>query len=266
MLSIILSYLAIGIVAGFFAGLLGVGGGLIMVPALVLLFQHLGMPRDVIFQLALGTSMASILFTSLSSLRAHHQHQAVLWPVVRTITPGILLGAGIGTFLARHLSVQFLALFFSGFMLYVALQMVLNFRPKPSRSLPGSAGIAAVGSVIGLVSALAAIGGGAMTVPFLEWCNVPLRRAIGTSAAVGFPIALGGSVGYVFNGWGLTGLPPWSLGFVYLPGLACILATSLLTAMLGAYAAHRLPARLLRLIFSGLLIVISSKMLYQLFA
>ncbi len=264
MLSIILSYLAIGIVAGFFAGLLGVGGGLIMVPALVLLFQHLGLPREVIFQMALGTSMASILFTSVASLRAHHQHQAVIWSVVRAISPGILLGAGIGTFLARHLSVQFLALFFSGFMLYVAAQMSLNFRPKPSRGLPGPAGIAAVGSVIGLISALAAIGGGAMTVPFLEWCNVPLRRAIGTSAAVGFPIALGGTLGYVVNGWGLAGLPAWSLGFVYLPGLACILTTSLMAAMLGAYAAHRLPARLLRLTFSGLLIVISSKMLYQL--
>ncbi len=265
MASIIFSYLAIGAVAGFFAGLLGVGGGLIMVPALVILFEQVGLPRDLIFQMALGTSMASILFTSLSSLRAHHQHGAVIWPVVRAISPGILMGAGVGTFLARHLSVQFLALFFSGFMGYVALQMVINFRPKPSRALPGAYGIAVVGSVIGLISALAAIGGGAMTVPFLEWCNVPLRRAIGTSAAVGFPIALGGTLGYVVNGWGLSGLPAWSLGYVYLPGLACILATSLLAAMGGAFAAHRLPARLLRWVFSGLLIVISAKMLLQLF-
>lgn len=260
------AYLAIGACAGFFAGLLGVGGGLIMVPALVILFERIGLPRAFVFQIALGTSMASILFTSLSSLRTHHRHNAVIWPVVRAISPGILVGTGVGTFLARHLSVHALAVFFTGFIIFVAVQMSANFRPKPSRALPGNFGIAAVGSAIGVVSALAAIGGGAMTVPFLAWCNVPIRRAIGTSAAVGFPIALGGTLGYVVNGMHFAGQPEWSLGFVYLPALAGILATSIVAAIFGAHAAHRLPVPTLKRIFAALLILLSVKMLYQLFS
>lgn len=259
------AYLVIGAGAGFFAGLLGVGGGLIMVPALVMLFQQIGLPREVVFQLALGTSMATILFTSVSSLRAHHRHGAVIWPVVRSISPGILLGTVAGTWIARQLSVHALAVFFAGFMVLVALQMTLDFRPKAARSLPGDLGVATVGSMIGIVSSLAAIGGGAMTVPFLCWCNVPMRRAIGTSAAVGFPIALGGTLGYIVNGMSIATLPVWSLGFVYLPALACILATSLIAATMGARAAHRLPVPTLRKIFSTLLVLLAAKMLIELF-
>jgi len=259
------AYLAIGAGAGFFAGLLGVGGGLIMVPALVILFEGIGLPRVFVFQIALGTSMATILFTSISSLRTHHRHGAVIWPVVRAIAPGILVGTAAGTWLARHMSVHALAVFFSGFMVFVALQMTMNLRAKPSRALPGNLGIAAVGSVIGVISALAAIGGGAMTVPFLSWCNVPMRRAIGTSAAVGFPIALGGTLGFIVNGMNIAGLPEWSLGFVYLPALASILATSVIAAIFGAHAAHRLPVPMLKKIFSSLLILLAVKMLIQLF-
>jgi uncharacterized membrane protein YfcA len=261
----IAAYLAIGTGAGFFAGLLGVGGGIIMVPALVMLFEGLGLPRALIFQMALGTSMAAILFTSVSSLRTHHRHAAVIWSVVRDISPGILLGAAVGTLLARHLSVHALAVFFTGFVVFVAVQMSLNFAPSPRRELPGRAGVAAVGVGIGLISALAAIGGGTMTVPFLAWCNVPIRRAIGTSAAVGFPIALGGTVGYIVNGMNLPGLPEWSLGFVYLPALAAILLTSVVAASFGARAAHRLPVPVLKRVFAGLLLVLAAKMLHQLF-
>ncbi len=265
MIAEISAYLAVGGCAGFFAGLLGVGGGIIMVPALVMIFEAIGLPRALVFQTALGTSMASILFTSVSSLRTHHLYDAVIWPVVRTISPGILLGTAAGTFLARHLSIHALAIVFAGFVAFVAIQMTVNFQPKPSRALPGSWGITLVGSGIGLISALAAIGGGAFTVPFLTWCNVPLRRAIGTSAAVGFPIALGGTLGYVFNGMNLSGLPPWSLGFVYLPALAGILATSIVAAVVGARTAHHLPIGALKRIFAGLLILLAVKMLHQLF-
>lgn len=266
MIAAIPAYLAIGACAGFFAGLLGVGGGIIMVPALVMIFEDIGLPRALVFQTALGTSMATILFTSVSSLRTHHLYDAVLWPVVRSITPGILLGAGAGTFLARHMSVHALAIFFTGFVAFVAIQMSMNFQAKPSRALPGCYGIAAAGGGIGLVSVLAAIGGGALTVPFLTWCNVPIRRAIGTSAAVGFPIAFGGTLGYVFNGMNLPGLPEWSLGFVYLPALAGILATSILAAVVGARTAHRLPIGMLKRIFAGLLVLLAAKMLHQLFS
>ena len=265
MIAALPAYLAIGGCAGFFAGLLGVGGGIIMVPALVMVFEEIGLPRALVFQIALGTSMATILFTSISSLRTHHLYDAVLWPVVRTLTPGILFGTVAGSFLARHMSVHALASFFTGFVVFVAVQMSVNLQAKPSRALPGRYGVMAVGGGIGLVSALAAIGGGALTVPFLTWCNVPIRRAIGTSAAVGFPIALGGTFGYIFNGMNLQGLPEWSLGFVYLPALAGILATSILAAVAGARTAHRLPIRMLKRIFAGLLILLAGKMLYQLF-
>lgn len=156
-------------------------------------------------------------------------------------------------------------MFFVGFMLFVAVQMLANFRPPPSRRLPGQAGLTAAGLVIGGVSSLAAIGGGALTVPFLIWCNVRPHTAIGTSAAVGLPIAVGGTLGYVWNGWGHAGLPAGSLGFVYLPALGCILAASVLTAPLGARLAHRLPVQTLKRVFAGLLVLLAGKMLWNLF-
>ncbi|MFZ5511463.1 MAG: sulfite exporter TauE/SafE family protein [Pseudomonadota bacterium] len=259
------AYLGVGAVAGFFAGLLGIGGGIVMVPVLALLFELGGMPRDYIFQLALGTSMAAILFSSLASLRAHHRHGAVIWSVVGRITPGILLGTALGTALARHVPTRSLALFFAAFVVFVALQMTLNFRPTPSRSLPGPMGLTAVGVGIGIVSSLVAIGGGAMTVPFLTWCNVRVRDAIGTSAAVGFPIALGGTVGYIANGLTAPGLPGGSLGFIYLPALVWILAASVFAAPLGARTAHRLPVATLKRIFAGVLVILAAKMLWSLY-
>lgn len=259
------TYLAIGAIAGFFAGLLGVGGGVVMVPALVMVMSTAGLPSGYVFQLALGTSMAAILFTSLSSLRSHHRHGAVLWSVVKLFTPGILLGTGLGTLFARHVSTHALALFFAAFIVFVAVQMTVGFKPTPSRALPGRLGLLAAGAGIGAVSALAAIGGGAMTVPFLSWCNVPVRKAVGTSAAVGFPIALGGTFGYVLNGMSVSGLPPGSLGFVYLPALLWVALASTLSAPFGARAAHRLPIAVLRRSFAGLLVLLAGKMLWGLF-
>jgi len=260
-----LAYLALGCVAGFFAGLLGVGGGIIVVPVLSLLFALQGLPGDLVLPLALGTSLATILFTSVSSLRAHDRHHAVLWPVVRRFTPGILVGTGLGTLLAARVSAHALSVFFVGFMLFVAFQMLANVRPQPSRGLPGAAGLAGAGVVIGALSSLVAIGGGALTVPFLVWCNVRPHQAIGTSAAVGFPIALGGTVGFVLNGLARPNLPAHAAGFVFLPALAWILAASLLAAPLGARLAHRLPVIVLKRVFAGLLLLLAAHMLYRLY-
>ena len=193
----------------------------VMVPTLTMMFAaQAGFPPNEVLHLALGTSMATILFTSLASLRAHHQHGAVLWKIVFQITPGILLGTLLGTFFAGSVPSRPLALFFTVFVCLVAAQMILNLKPKAARELPGFGGVFAVGSGIGAVSALVAIGGGSLTVPFLTWCNVRVQHAIGTSAAIGFPIAFGGSLGYIFNGWGHADLPPWSLGYVHLPAFA----------------------------------------------
>ena len=261
------AYIGLGIFTGIFAGMLGIGGGLVMVPTLAVMFSaQAGFPPEEVLHMALGTSMATILFTSISSLRAHHQHQAVLWKVVIQITPGILFGTVLGTLIASRVPAKPLALFFTVFVCAIALQMVLNLKPKPSRELPGTGGVFAVGTGIGAMSSLVAIGGGAFTVPFLTWCNVNVQKAIGTSAAVGFPIAIGGSLGYIYNGWGHLDLPPWSLGFVYLPALAWMVPPSMLFAPLGARLAHRLPVVTLKRIFAGLLVLLAAKMLWKFFS
>ena len=262
----LLAYLALGACVGFFAGLLGVGGGGIMVPLLTTMFAAQGFPREHMVHLALGTSMAAIVLTSVSSLRAHHAHGAVRWDIVRGITPGVLLGTFAGTFIAAAAPTRPLAIFFGCFMAYVSLQMILNVKPKPSRDLPGPAGLGGVGAGIGLISALVAIGGGSLSVPFMTWCNVKMQNAIGTSAAIGLPIALAGAAGYLINGWGNDGLPEWSVGYVFVPALLLISAVSTFTAPLGARLAHRLPVTMLKKIFAAVLILLSAKMLHTVLA
>jgi uncharacterized membrane protein YfcA len=256
----LLFYPALGAVAGLLAGLLGVGGGLIIVPALAWFFAAKGFPSAYILHMGLGTSLASIIFTSISSFRAHHRRGAVDWRVVMRITPGIVAGMLGGAWLAGRLDTQSLKIFFSCFLLYAGTQMLLDIRPKPSRSLPGDAGMTAAGAGIGVVSALVGIGGGTLTVPFLTWCNVVLHRAIGTSSAVGLPIALFGAMGYVWQGWGVK-LPAGSVGFVFLPALAGIVLGSVLTAPVGAHLAHALPVSRLKKIFALLLYILAARMI-----
>jgi len=260
-----LTYLALGALVGFFAGLLGVGGGGIMVPVLTSLFVAQGFPKDTVVHLSLGTSMAAIVLTSLASLRAHHRHGAVRWDVVRHITPGLLFGTFGATFIASRVASEPLAVFFAVFMAYVSLQMLANVKPKPSRALPGPLGMSAVGAGIGGVSALVAIGGGSLSVPFMTWCNVKVHNAIGTSAAIGLPIALAGTIGYLVNGWGSHGMPAFSVGFIYLPALVLISFVSMYTAPLGAKMAHRLPVATLKKIFAGVLLLLCAKMLHAIF-
>ncbi|MDP1607118.1 MAG: sulfite exporter TauE/SafE family protein [Rhodocyclaceae bacterium] len=261
----LLGYLALGAVAGFFAGLLGVGGGAIMVPVLALMFAAQGMPAEHVMHLALGTSMAAIIFTSLSSLFAHHRHGAVIWPIVKIITPGVAIGTFAGAQLASLMATRPLAIFFALFMSYVAFQMLANIKPKPSRQLPGVLGMYAVGSGIGLISALVAIGGGSLSVPFMTWCNIKMHHAIGTSAAIGLPIAVAGAAGYLLSGLRVTDLPVGSFGYIYLQALAACVAMSMLTAPLGAKAAHSLPVVTLKKIFAGVILLLVAKMVHGLF-
>ncbi|MDO8958197.1 MAG: sulfite exporter TauE/SafE family protein [Rhodocyclaceae bacterium] len=260
----LLGYLALGAVAGFFAGLLGVGGGAIMVPVLALMFAAQGMPAEHVMHLALGTSMAAIIFTSLSSLFAHHRHGAVIWPIVKVITPGVAIGTFAGAQLASLMATRPLAIFFALFMSYVAFQMLANIKPKPSRQLPGVLGMYAVGSGIGLISALVAIGGGSLSVPFMTWCNIKMHHAIGTSAAIGLPIAVAGAAGYLLSGLRVADLPPGSFGYIYLQALAACVAMSMLTAPLGAKAAHSLPVGTLKKIFAGVILLLVAKMVHGL--
>lgn len=260
-----LLYLVTGAFAGFVAGLFGVGGGLIIVPVLTFIFAAQQFPDNHVVHLALGTSFASIIFTSLASLKSHHKMAAVDWALVRRITPGILLGTFLGTWVAALLSTHALKIFFAAFEFYVATQLLLNIKPKPARTLPAAAGTTAAGILIGSVSSLVGIGGGTLSVPFMLWCNVALHRAIGTSSAIGFPIAIAGTLGYIVNGLRVNGLPEWSVGFVYLPALALLILASVVTSPLGAKLAHRLPVAPLRKLFAILLYILGIKMAASLF-
>lgn len=263
MLTSLLIYLACGVVVGIIAGLLGVGGGTIIVPILVWIFPTQGIPSQYVQQLALGTSLASIMFTSISSARAHHARGAVRWDIFRNITPGILAGTFFGGLIATRLPAMFLKIFFVCFLFAIAAQMMTNYRPPATRHMPGFLGTTGAGSVIGLISSFVGIGGGSLSVPFMAYCGVPIHTAIGTSAAIGFPIACAGSLGYITGGWGNPDLPATCLGFVNLWALLGISAASILTAPLGVKISHALPTGKLKKGFAIFLILIGLKMLWD---
>ncbi len=254
------AYLVLGAITGFLAGLFGVGGGLVLVPVFLFLFDAQHFPAEYLLHLSLGTSMATIVFTSLASMRKHHQHGGVNWQVVRRITPGILLGTAIGALAASAIPAKGLGIFFALFVYFAAAQILLDKRPHPSRQLPGIAGMTLTGSFTGWISSLVSIGGGTIVVPFLVWCNVPIRNAIATSAAIGFPVAVGGTLGYLAIGWHIDALPGPHLGYVYLPAVFWVALASVVTAPLGAKATHRMKVELLRRLFAVLLIMLATKL------
>jgi uncharacterized membrane protein YfcA len=260
----ILAYGVLGCVAGFAAGLLGIGGGMLLVPFLTALLTLQGIPIDLVVHTAIATSMASILFTSASSVRAHHKRGAVRWDLVARFTPGIVIGgllAGGAIFAA--LKTGWLALFFAIFVGYSAVQMVVNRKPKPSRQMPGALGTGTAGAVIGFLSGLVGAGGGFVSVPFMLWCNVALHQAVATSAALGFPIALANTIGYIWSGWSIANLPEGMIGYIYWPGLLVLVIFSVITAPIGAKVAHKLPVNTLKRIFAVLLFGLSAYMLYK---
>ena len=261
---LLIELLLLGCGTGFLAGLLGIGGGMLMVPFLTLILSHRGVDAGLAVKMAIATSMATILFTSLSSVRAHHKRGAVRWDIVRAMAPGIVAGgllAGAGVF--ALLKGRWLALFFAGFVGFSATQMLRSKRPAAARQMPAAAAQAAVGGGIGFVSGLVGAGGGFISVPFMTWCNVAIHNAVATSAALGFPIALANTAGYVVGGWSLPASLPGAFGYLYLPALAIIASISMLVAPFGARAAHAMPMALLRKVFAGLLYALAAYMLYK---
>lgn len=257
----LLLYVALGAFAGVMAGLLGVGGGLIIVPVLAWILHGQQVNDALVMHIAIGTSLATIVVTSLSSIRAHHQRGAVLWPVVWQLTPGIVVGAWLGAAVADLLSSVVLTKIFAVFVLLVAAQIAFGAKPAPHRGLPGTPGLLATGGVIGVVSAIVGIGGGSLTVPFLTWCNTSIRQSVATSAACGLPIALAGSMGFIAAGLNATDLPAWSLGYIYGPALIGVAAASMFSAPLGAKLAHTLPTEILKKVFAVFLALVGAKML-----
>lgn len=264
MLTSLLLYVVLGAFAGVLAGLLGIGGGLVIVPLLTFSFTWQGVPHEHILHMALGTSLATIIFTSLSSMRAHHGRGAVDWSAFWRVTPGILTGTFLGAWIAAQLPTNILKGFFGIFLYYVSYQMLLGKKPSASRDLPGATGMFGAGNVIGVVSSLVGIGGGTLSVPFLTWCNMAIHRAIGTAAAIGLPIAISGTLGYFVNGIGVEGRPDWTFGYIYLPAMVGIVSMSVLTAPFGAKLAHSLPVATLKKFFALLLFVVGTRMLWSL--
>ncbi|MBI5277131.1 MAG: sulfite exporter TauE/SafE family protein [Burkholderiales bacterium] len=260
---LVLELLAIGTVTGFLAGLLGIGGGMIMVPFVTFILTAKGYPADYTVKMAVATSLATICFTSASSVLAHHRRGAVLWPVARVLAPGILAGSLLGAQVAVALPGKMLGILFAVFVAFSATRMLMDRPPKPHRTLPGPLPMFGMGALIGGLSALVGAGGAFISVPFMTWCNVKIHDAVGTSAALGFPIAFAGTLGYILAGQGLPQMPPGSLGYLYLPGLAFIAAASMLMAPVGARTAHRMDIRPLRRLFAIVLYMLAAYFLFR---
>ncbi|WP_354442645.1 sulfite exporter TauE/SafE family protein [Ottowia thiooxydans] len=254
----------LGIATGFLAGLLGIGGGMIMVPFISAILGARGVAPGLAVKMAIATSMATIIFTSISSVRAHHKRGAVRWDIVKSLAPGIVLGAmaaSLGIFSLLKGSV--LALVFAAFVGFSATQMFLDKKPKPTRQIPGPAGLLGAGGFIGLLSGLVGAGGGFVSIPFMTWCNVAIHNAVATSAALGFPIAVANVAGYIVAGQHIDGLPPYSFGYLWLPALIIIASCSVLMAPLGARAAHALPVKKLKRALATILYMLAAYMLYK---
>jgi len=256
----IAAYAAAGAFVGFLAGLLGIGGGMTLVPILSALFAAQALAPEHTVHLALGTAMASIIFTSSASVRAHHKRGAVDWNVVRALTPGMVLGALLATLASGFISQRALALAFAAIVYAGAAQMLFGGRPSAARGLPATPGMVAVGIAIGVVCGLVSAGGAFLTVPFMVYCGVSVLTAIGTAAAVGIPVALVGTAGFIASGWRVDDLPAATLGFVFLPALAALVVGSVVMAPVGAHFAHRLPVATLKRIFALLLFALATKM------
>jgi uncharacterized protein len=261
---LVVELIILGLATGFLAGLLGIGGGMIMVPFITIIMSSRGAAPNLAIKMAIATSMATIIFTSISSVRAHHKRGMVRWDIVKGLAPGIVGGsmiASLGVF--AMLKGSWLAIFFGLFVGFSATQMFLDKKPAPTRQMPGTDGKLAAGGVIGFLSGLVGAGGGFISVPFMSWCNVPIHNAVATSAALGFPIALANAIGYAVSGQSMQGLPEGSFGYIWLPALGVIAVSSVLMAPVGAKVAHSLDVKRLKRVFACVLYVLAAYMLYK---
>lgn len=257
-----IGYLFVGAFAGFLAGLLGIGGGSIVVPSLVIMFQLENMPANSIMHMAAGTSLTAMIISACTALIAHLRRGVEIWPIYKRIIVGIIFGTVLGTLLASILYSRTLEMLFGIIISLMALWMLSGFNPSPHRQLPETFGMLSVGSLIGLKSGMFGIGGGVISVPFLTYCNVPLRQVLGVSIAISFTVAIIGSLSFMAVGWHQTHLPKWSTGYVYWPAVAGIAIISPIFAILGAKLSHRLPVEVLRKIFAIFLLIVGLKMLF----
>jgi len=251
----------LGAIAGFLGGLLGVGGGVIVVPVLIMVFTFLSFDSAVLTHMAIGTSLATIILTSVGAVVAHHRKGAVRWDIFYWYAPGLALGALFGAEIADLMPGRTLQIVFGIFSIVIAIKMGLNLKVSPHRQVPQKAALLLPGTIVGCIASLFGIGGGSLTVPFLSWCNVKMQQAVATSSAGGLPIAISGALGFVITGWSSPELPAWSVGYVYLPALLGVGIFSAVFAQYGAMYAHKLPAKTLKRVFSILLVVVGLKLI-----
>jgi uncharacterized membrane protein YfcA len=261
LLSDILMLMLCGSISGFLAGLLGIGGGMILVPFMILVFNHLGFSQEVIVHMAIATGMCTILFTTSSAIWAHHKHGSIDWKLVAALSPGMIFGGLIGgSELFEALKTSWLSLFFAVFIVYTSIQMLLNKKPKAGRDLPGALGLFSFGGFAGALASLVGAGGAFITVPFMLWCNVKPHTAMATSSGLGLPVAAAATLGYMYGSWGNPNLPSGSMGFVYLPAVACIVVVSIFTAPFGAKLARKLDVAQLKRVFGVMLLLLAAFM------
>lgn len=252
-----------GAIAGTLAGLLGIGGGIVIVPIVTLLFESQGLEEGMAIKMALGTSLATIIVTAITSIYTHHRKRAVDWNIFTMMAPGILAGSLLGAWFADLIPGKILYIAFIIFLFAVSLQMAFS-RVSAHRGLPGRLAINGISTGFGVVSALMGVGGGSLNVPFLSYCGIPIKRAIATAAAIGLPIAISATIGYIVGGLNEENLPAGSIGYVNLPVFGGVVAASLIFAPLGATLAHKLPDLLLRRFFAVFLFVLACKMAFNL--
>ena len=261
LLSDILMLMLCGSISGFLAGLLGIGGGMILVPFMILVFNHLGFSQEVIVHMAIATGMCTILFTTSSAIWAHHKHGSIDWKLVAALSPGMIFGGLIGgSELFEALKTSWLSLFFAVFIVYTSIQMLLNKKPKAGRDLPGALGLFSFGGFAGALASLVGAGGAFITIPFMLWCNVKPHTAMATSSGLGLPVAAAATLGYMYGSWGNPNLPAGSMGFVYLPAVACIVVVSIFTAPFGAKLARKLDIAQLKRVFGVMLLLLAAFM------
>ncbi|WP_394752025.1 sulfite exporter TauE/SafE family protein [Crenothrix sp.] len=262
MTTIFIASLLLGTVSGVSAGLFGIGGGLIIVPVLVILFTQQNFAADLVMIMSVATSLATIIFTSISSVWAHHRLSAVAWDKVLRLGPGIIIGSVLGAIVADQMPKELLRLVFVVYLLYAAITMALASKPKPSRKTSSVYTDSIAGIITGCLSAILGIGGGTLIVPFLVYFQMPMRNAVAVASACGLPIAVASTVSYILLGKSALSLPEWSIGYVYLPAFLGIVLTSVFTAPLGAKLANKIPAQQLKRYFSVLLFVMVVKLLW----
>ncbi|MEE9345127.1 MAG: sulfite exporter TauE/SafE family protein [Methylococcales bacterium] len=262
MLALIVCMLAIGAVAGLLSGLFGIGGGIVLVPLMIWLFELSGFPVDSIVHMAIATSLATIIPTSISSVLAHQRIGTLQWPAVLLIAPYMFIGAILGSVIAGHLSGDLLKIVFAVYLIIVAVRMWLQKTSSKPQISPNKLVMASAGISIGTLSSLLGIGGGTLSVPFLTFYGYPMRHAVAVSAACGVPIAIAGSLGYAFFVNGNSTLPTYSLGFIYLPAFLAVIVTSVSLAPVGAHLAKRLPVKPLKRLFAAIVFAVGMKLLW----